>query len=83
MILYLPLERLAVEYDDILELPIFSILIDEVLSFKSSPTYDASEVNSFLSPLKSASLYIVTLYPDDTLIDEIASFLIQADIMSL
>ena len=55
------LKYLSEEYDDILELPIFSIFIDEVLSFKSSPTYDASEVKSLLEPLKSASLHRVTL----------------------
>jgi len=73
LMLYFPFGNLTVLYDVVADvlLLIFSILIDEVLSFISSPTYDASLVNSFDFPLNPSSSYIVTLYPLLTLSDEI------------
>ena len=61
LILYFPFDNLTVLYVTLDEPFHFSILIDEVLSFISSPTYDASPVNAFDVPLNPSSLYNVTL----------------------
>ena len=61
LILYFPFDNLTVLYVTLDEPSHFSILMDDVLSFISFPTYDASPVNSFDVPLNPSLSYNVTL----------------------